>query len=474
MTTLLYLLFGLLLGALLAFLFLKSKVGVLEQKLESASKNAERLSATCDTLEQQVDKLQEEKELLAQQRHDALTYYEVEVQKVKNLEESHQHLMEAQEERHQEAMKRLRESFEQTISDLKTDMKAATEDMLKSRQTEFGDFSQKSMKDIVSPLNDTIARMKEAMEAHTKEQSEFSGSLNAHLHTIIQQTEATRQSAMELTTALKHDSKVQGDYGEVILDELLQSQGFTQGIHYDLQYVMKDEDGKALKDDEGQGLRPDVVFHIDTVRDVIIDSKINLTDFINFANAQTSEEREMHLDRHVKSIERQVGLLSKKDYAKYHKKTYGRMDYVIMFIPISSAWWEALRRKPNLWREAMDSNVYIADEQTLFAALRIIKLTWTQIEQVKNQKVIFELADQMIDRVGQFMKQYRAIGAALDSAQEAYGKAEGKLTPGGQSILTTAQNLLKKGARDSKTNPVSKFLDVDEVEQLPEPDPTML
>lgn len=388
---------------------------------------------------------------------------------VENCEARAKADFEAQEKRHKEAVEHMQATFNQTIEHLKTNIQATTEDILKSRQEEFSAMSQKNIKGIVDPLNDTIAKMKLAMEGYSKEQSEFGGAMKANIEAIIKQTETARQSAEELTTALKHNSKVQGDYGEAILDEILSRQGFTEGVHYEMQYVMKDDDGHALKDDEGEGLRPDVVFHIDTVRDVIIDSKINLTDFINFANADTPEERKLHLENHVKSIEKQVRLLSQKSYYKYHKKTSARMDYVIMFVPISAAWWEALRYKPSLWREAMESNVYIADEQTLFAALRIIKLTWTQIAQVDSQKEIFELVNEMIDRVGQFMKQYKAIGTALSAAQTAYNKGEEKLTPGGQSILTTTAKLLKKGAQDSKKNSVAKFIDVDDIEQLPEP-----
>ena len=385
-------------------------------------------------------------------------------------ETEHKAVMAAQEKRHDEAVKSMKQTFAETIDHLKANLKAATEDMLKMRQAEFTDINKQNMQSIVDPLNETIAKMKQAMDGYSKEQNEFSGSMKTSIQTIIQQTETARQSAIELTTALKHDTKMQGDYGEAILDEILSKQGFTEGIHYELQYVMKDEAGRELKGDDGKGLRPDVLFHIDTVRDVIIDSKVNLTDFINFANAETPDERKMHLERHVKSIESQVKLLSQKNYFKYHKKTNTRMDYVIMFVPISAAWWEALRYKPSLWREAMDSNVYIADEQTLFAALRIIKLTWTQIAQVKSQKEIFDLVNQMIDRVGQFMKSYKAIGEAIGKAQEAYDKGYEKLTPGGQSILTTTTNLLKLGGRDSKTNPVAKFIDVDEIPSLPEPE----
>lgn len=379
---------------------------------------------------------------------------------------NNQKLLTAQEQRHDEAVAAMKQSFSETIDHLKANLKSVTEDMLKLRQEEFTDINRRNMQGIVDPLNDTIQKMKLAMEGYSKQQSEFSGAMKTNLQTIIQQTETARQSAVELTTALKHDTKMQGDYGEAILDEILAKQGFTEGVHYELQYVMKDESGREMKGDDGKGLRPDVLFHIDTVRDVIIDSKVNLTDFINFANATTPEERKQHLERHVRSIENQVRLLSQKNYFKYHKKTNTRMDYVIMFVPVSAAWWEALRYKPSLWREAMESNVYIADEQTLFAALRIIKLTWTQIAQVNSQKEIFELVNQMIDRVGQFMKHYKTIGDNLAKAQEAYGKGYEKLSPGGQSILTTTGNLMKLGGRDSKTNPVSKFLDVDDIPQL--------
>lgn len=391
-------------------------------------------------------------------------------EELQRLSTHHERLIEAQEMRHDEALLAMKERFEQTINELHTSMKAATEDMLRSRQQEFSVSAQTGIKNIVDPLNETIAKMKAAMDGYSKEQSDFGGFMKANIDTIVRQTEAAQRSATELTTALKHDSKIQGDYGEAILDEILSSQGFTEGVHYELQYTIRDAEGRTVKGEDGSMMRPDVVFHLDRVRDVIIDSKVNLTDFIAFANAETPDERRQALDRHVASIRNQIRLLSQKNYAKYHDKTHGRMDYVIMFVPISAAWWEALRREPALWREAMEQKVYIADEQTLFAALSIIRLTWTQIAQVENQQQVFNLATEMVDRVGQFMKQYKSIGSSLGAAVEAYTKAEKKLLPGGQSILKTADKLLKIGCQDSKTNPVSKFLDVDDIEELPELD----
>lgn len=449
MEVILYIIIGIIIGASIGYLVARSKQGELLASYEVLKAKYDNQTVLLTNQKENFDDMMSTKD---------------EQQKL---------LLSAVEKRHAESIENMKQSFQQTIDNLKSSMKAATEQILKDRQEEFASLSHKNMKGIVDPLNETIIKMKEAMDNYSKEQSEFSGTMKTNLDTIIRQTETARQSAEELTTALKHDTKMQGDYGEAILDEILSKQGFTEGIHYELQYVMKDEAGKSLKDDEGQGLRPDVVFHLDTVRDVIIDSKMNLTDFINFANAKTPEERNIHLEKHVKSIEKQVQLLSSKNYTKYHKKTSARMDYVIMFVPVSAAWWEALRYKPDLWREAMERKVYIADEQTLFAALSIIKLTWTQIAQVNSQKEIFELVNEMIDRVGQFMKQYTLLGTALKNAQEAYDKAGDKLTPGGQSILTTTSKLIKLGAQDSKKNSVAKFIDIDDVADIPLPNETV-
>lgn len=494
---------GIVIGALIGVLFMRGQKSADEAEKRAQKAEIDRLTAELqqqkNDLTEQIDNLKTELDVAEDEQRAALTNYEIcraklEDQQVQfnaqterhehelaalrtthkdemlRMVESHDRLAKAQEQRHNEALQAMKERFEQSIHDLQTGMKAATEDMLRSRQQEFSASAQTNIKNIVDPLNDTIAKMKVAMDGYSKEQSDFGGFMKANIDTIVRQTEAAQKSAAELTTALKHDSKIQGDYGEAILDEILSSQGFTKGVHYDLQYTIKDADERAIKSEEGSMMRPDVVFHLDKVRDVIIDSKVNLTDFINFANAETADERRQCLDKHVASIRNQIRLLSQKNYSKYHDKTRGRMDYVIMFVPISAAWWEALRREPALWREAMAQKVYVADEQTLFAALSIIRLTWTQIAQVENQQQVFALAGEMVDRVGQFMKQYKAIGTSLRGAVEAYTRAEKKLLPSGQSILKTTDKLLKIGCQDSKTNPVGKFLDVDDVEALPLPE----
>ena len=212
-----------------------------------------------------------------------------------------------------------------------------------------------------------------------------------------------------------------------------------------------------MRSEEGATLRPDVILHLDREREVIIDCKVSLTAFIGYVNAETEPERRQYLKAHVESLEKHVRSLSKKDYSAYIKPPKVRMNYVIMFVPHTGALWTAMNERPDLWRRAMEQNVFIADEQTLYAALRIVALTWTQIEQSENQKKVFDLASEMMDRVGQFVKRYEAVGRALDTAQKAYEEGQRKLEPSGQSILQTCGKLIKLGAKQSAVNPLPQL-----------------
>ena len=321
---------------------------------------------------------------------------------------------------------------------------------------------------IVNPLKDTIDKMKKAIEESTMEQTKLGGEMKSHIETMIRQSEAAKKSAEELTRAFKHGSKVQGDWGETVLDELLESQGLTRGVHYDLQPYLRDANGEVIISDEGAKMRPDVILHLDQNRDVIIDAKVSMTAFMDYVNAKNEDDREHYLKAHVDSINKHVKELSTKNYSSYIKAPKVKMDYVIMFVPHTGALWTALNAQPDLWRKAMEKNVYIADEQSLFAALKIVNLTWRQIVQAQNHEKVFELANEMLDRVGQFMGRYKAIGKALQTATTAYNDAEKKLLPSGQSILQTCNKLTKLGAKQSHKNPLPQLEDTsDDVNESP-------
>ena len=349
--------------------------------------------------------------------------------------------------------------FDETVGKMTAQLKAATEDMLKQRQKEFSDSSKENIGQVVTPLKETIEKMKQALNDTALKQSQINGEMKAGIENMMRQSEAARKSADELANALRHGNKMQGDWGEAVLDELLRSQGLTPGVHYDVQAVLKDASGRTVYNEQGSMLRPDVILHLDESRDVIIDSTVSLSAFVDYVNAETEEDRQRYLKEHIASLNQHVKELSQKDYSSYVQPPKIRMDYVIMFVPHTGALWTALNIQPDLWRKAMEKNVFIADEQTLFAALRIINMTWTQIAQVRNHEKVFELANEMIDRVGQFMKKYEDIGSALEKAQKAYEEGGRKLQPGGQSIITTCGKLQKLGARNSLRNPVPMIAD---------------
>lgn len=353
---------------------------------------------------------------------------------------------------------RLREQAQQQVDDtvqrLTEQMQLATSQMLRERQQEFEASSSANLGQIVDPLRQTIERMRRAMDDSVLQQTAMSSELRAHIENMMRHSEAARQSAAELAHALRHGTKVQGDWGETVLDELLQSQGLTRGIHYDTQQVLRDAQGNVLYSPDGQSMRPDVVLHLDQRRELIIDSKVSLTAYIDYVNAETEAERQAALAAHVSSLRKHVRELSAKDYSSYIVAPKVRMDYVIMFVPHAGALWTALEAQPDLWRRAMERNVFIADEQTLFAALRIVHLTWTQITQVQQHERVYKLAEEMIDRVGQFCRRYQQVGVALQNAQNAYDEGLKKLEPQGQSIVGTANKLIRLGAKQSVRNPI--------------------
>ena len=369
----------------------------------------------------------------------------------------------AQEKRHAEAMAAQQQRFDEIMAKVAAQVKSATDDMLKQRQKEFAETSNTNLGQIVNPLRETIEKMKQAMNENTLKQTSMSTEMRTNIEHMMRQSAAAQRSAEELTRVFKHGTKVQGDWGETVLDELLEAQGLTRGIHYDTQAVIRDAGGQVIKTEEGSLMRPDVILHLDQRREVIIDSKVSLTAFIDYVNAETEDARQQYLKAHIDSLQKHVKELSVKDYSSYIRPPKVRMYYVIMFVPHTGALWTALNAQPDLWRRAMDKNVFIADEQTLFAALRIINLTWTQIAQAQNHEKVYALANEMIDRVGQFMKKYQAIGKALDSAAKAYEDGEKKLLPSGQSILQTCNKLVKLGAKQSDKNPLPQLVDVDEV-----------
>ena len=463
---------GFVVGSVMGWMISRGKQQALVTKIEMLQTQADAQTAA---LQRQLDEwkdsaheqMETQKQEAEKRRQEVLQEKEKACREALDAKDAAcREMLAGQERRHAEAMEAQQVRFEEMMAKVSAQVKSATDDMLKQRQKEFAEASHTNLGQIVNPLRETIDKMKQAMSENTLKQTSMSSEMKANIEHMMRQSAAAQKSAEELTRVFKHGTKVQGDWGETVLDELLEAQGLTRGIHYDVQSVIRDGNGEVVKSEEGGLMRPDVILHLDQRREVIIDSKVSLTAFIDYVNAETEDQRQQYLKAHVESLQKHVKELSVKDYSSYIRPPKVKMDYVIMFVPHTGALWTALNAQPDLWRKAMDKNVFIADEQTLFAALRIINLTWTQITQVQNHEKVYALANEMLDRVGQFMKKYQALGKALDNAKSAYEDGEKKLQPSGQSILQTCNKLVKLGAKQSDRNPLPQLMDVDDVPAL--------
>ena len=369
---------------------------------------------------------------------------------------------------HAEAMDALQKRFDETVAKLGAQLKSETGEMLKARQKEFSESSKLSIGQLVDPLKENIAELKKAMEEGNKEQAERNGEMRERIRSLMEHSDAARKSADELAAAFKHGSKVQGDWGETILEELLSSQGLTKGVHFDTQAVILDSSGHPVHSATGGTYRPDVILHLDERREVIIDSKVSLTAYVDYVNADNEADRQTYLKAHLESIRKHVRELAAKDYSSRVQAPKVSAGYVIMFVPNVGALWTALNAEPDLWRKAADMNVYIADEQSLYGALKIVRNTWTQVAQAQNHEKVYELANEMIDRVGIFMEKYEAVGKALKKASDEYDDGLKKLDSKGQSIINTSGKLIRLGAKNSDRHPVKALLDIDDIPAIPE------
>jgi len=369
---------------------------------------------------------------------------------VDELKQNQQHFVEEQERRHRSDTEALEKRFADTVKALREQVENTTNTMLKQRQEEFSDASTKNIDSIVKPLKETIDKMKEEMAKNSTVQTNMSAEIKTNMEHMIRQSIEAQKSAEELTRAFKHESKTQGDWGEVVLSNLLEQQGFTLGKDFEVQAVMRDADGQTIRPVEGENLRPDVLLHLDDKRDVIIDSKVSMTAYINYANAGDELTKRLYLKEHIASLRKHVDELSAKNYTQY--QTNPHLDFVIMFVPHVPALRDAIQEEPTLWQEAMQKKVFIADEQTLYAALRIIRITWTHIDQEQNHKRLYELAQEMLERTGNFLREYDSVGKNLQDALDAFESSRKKLLPNGRSIGTTASQILALGIDNVKVS----------------------
>ncbi len=344
----------------------------------------------------------------------------------------------------------IRQQREENEKLMKEQFANVAQSILEGSASKLKEQNAESLTGITQPLKEAIARMQQAISDTQKESAAHSASFREQMLLMMQQTQQLGEKAEGLTNVLRRDNKVAGNMGEIILGDLLTSQGLTEGIHYEVQARLRDELGRPLKnDDTGREMQPDVILHYPQGQDAIVDSKVSLVAYEKYVNAKTPEEKEHYLQDHIRSVRQHVNELARKDYSKYIQNGRDAVDFVIMFVPFESSLQLALANDPTLWREAFEKKVFVTGEQNLLGILHMIHIAWVQNQQAENQEKVFGLAEQLLDRLGDFVKRYNDLGEKLHKTVEAYDNANNKLITGRQSVAQKGRELVDLGAKEN-------------------------
>ena len=376
-----------------------------------------------------------------------------------------------------EALKQMnKEQMESQMRLIKEQMQTTSEEILKRRQEELGERNNEQVSKIITPLQQSLKDMQEALDRSKEQQNEALTRLDETIKINMQKSAALGETADRLTRALTGEVKVQGNFGELKLKQLLEGLELREGEQFDTQETLKDKMGKGAKGDDGKGLVPDFILHFPNNRHVVVDSKMSLTDYERYMNAEdgTAEKTE-RLKSHIASVRAQVKRLAKKEYTKYLPDGYNKLNFAIMYVPIEGALNLALLNDDTLWRDAYDQGVMILGPQTMYMNLRVLEMMWTQVRQLKNQQVMIDAANTVIDRVQDFGLRFMDVESSMNDTIKKMSKLKITTADSGASIITAARNLIKAGAKENKKKKSlaemddSLFIDADAALMLPTP-----
>lgn len=359
------------------------------------------------------------------------------------MENMHQKEMESTEKLAAQAQDNYERALKEMKETVTASVAAETQKLLKEREAELSKGNQTNMEGILKPLKESIESMQKAMKdnetSHVETTAKLSKQLEQAVKEMTEKTSDVGKKADTLSEALTGRPKVQGCFGENFLNDILVREGLKEGEQYTREVANADKS------------RPDFVFHFKDgmdEKDLIVDSKVSLTAYVEFMNADSEEERSTALDRHVKSVRKHIDELSGKEYTKKTSKSFA--DYVLMFMPMEMAYRTALAADPMLWQDAYRKNVLIVTEQTIIPFLKIMNLTWNKYRHDTRIQEITVAAQNMVDRVADFYTQYIELGKKISAVGAAYNSGVTKLRPEGRSITTSATQVIELGAKLSK------------------------
>ena len=344
-----------------------------------------------------------------------------------------------------------KEQLNSQLDLIKEQMQTTSEKVLKTRQSELGEQNREQVSKIIDPLQKSLKDMQQALENTKRQQQEALTRLDQTIQDNMKNSEAIGETADRLSRALTGEVKVQGNFGELKLRQLLEDLELKEGEQFDTQETLKDKYGKKMKGDDEKGLVPDFILHFPNNRHVVVDSKMSLTDYERYMNAEDDDpQKSEFLKAHINSVRTQVKRLARKEYTKYLPDGYNRLNFAIMYIPIEGALNLALLNDTTLWREAYDEGVMVLGPQTMYMNLRVLEMMWTQVRQLQNQEAMMKAADMIIDRVQDFGLRFASVEKNMTDTVNAMQSLKISTAEEGRSIITAARTLLKAGASENK------------------------
>lgn len=400
---------------------------ITEEKNSLREKNA-GLEATIDAGNISLAETKEERDHLRKEK-DTLTD---EYSKLKNSTELQKVQFKVKEEAWEEKIKLLETAEKQ----LTQQFEITANRIFRNETKAFKESSKEQITQLLTPFREQIDGLHKDVKNASKER-----------HTLSSEIEKIVTETSSLTRALKGDTKQQGDWGEFLLESILENTGLRKGMEYELQ--------SGFTADDGTRQRPDAIIHLPENRDIIIDSKVSLTDYEKYVNAENDSEREIHLSAHVASVKRHIRQLAGKNYEDI--PNLRTLDYTLMWLPIESAYFAAVQADNGLIGMAMKERVIPVSATTLFAVLKVIEKIWQSERQNTNVKNIIDRANQLYDKFAGFIKAFNEIGASLEQAQISFGTAKGRLESGRGNVMRQFEMLLDLGL--NPRNPIKRLPD---------------
>lgn len=427
MEIVLYILIGLAVGALVTFLLMnmrRKSAEIVLMKAHQEQLTDLRLQLT--TSETRLESLRQQSEK------------EAEAQRTRFDEQ-----LQTSREQFQEQLRTVQEQFQ----NLATKVLDQTTDKLKTQNTE-------AMQTLTAPLRQNLEQLQQAIRNTNSETAKQTASLSEQLRAMAEQTSQINLTATRLTNVMRGGNKIQGNWGEMTLKNLLESQGLQLGRDFDLQHTMTDEHGKPLLNDEsGTRMVPDAILHYPNNEDVIIDAKMSIDAYAKYVETEDETLRKQLARDVVRSIRDQFNRLSAKDYSRYVKAPRKSVDFVIMYVPYEGALQLALATEPGLWNEAFGKKIFITGQQNLMAILTMIHAAWRQYLQNENEKQVYVMAEELLKRVGAFIKQFDTLKEHLRRATDDCAELEAKYD-GRMGIVQKANQLKKLGVKENVKYPI--------------------